>query len=40
LKEKGNNNNMPLGGEISDFEDGEFYGFCNDFEQQKGKIQE
>ena len=34
LKEKGNNNNMPWG-EMSDFEDGEFYGFCNDSEQKK-----
>ena len=34
LKERGNKINFPWG-EISDFEDGEFYGFCDDFEQKK-----
>ena len=36
LKERGNNMNMPWG-EISNFEDEEFYGFCTDFEQKKEK---
>ena len=30
---------MPRGGR-SDFEDGEFYGFCSDFEQRGSKIKE
>ena len=36
LKERGNNLNMPWG-EISSFGDEEFYGFCTDFEQKRGK---
>ena len=39
LKEKGNNSNMRWE-EIKDFEDGEFYGFCTDFEQEKERIQD
>ena len=39
LKIRENNSNSPRGG-ISDFDDGEFYGFFSDFEQRKAKIQE
>ena len=35
-----NNNNFPFSGRVRDFVDGEFYGFCSDFEQKKGEIQE
>ena len=37
LEVRENNNNLPRVG-ISDFEDGEFYGLRNDFEQRKEKF--
>ena len=40
LREKENKNNNTTRWEISDFEEEEFYGLRNDFEQRKAKIQE